>query len=154
MKFLLTKETLSEGSTHGNLSINISSFGSRKRSSSQEKNKLIKLLDDSDKAMSETDFNFDILDGDSFFMTKATSNSDSEQAKIPSVSLKSKSKKIMKRDKTTPYVREHGTSRLSDPQREMLKAVFTIFPFGKVQELRELIGNSDVHKICQYSSID
>jgi len=55
--------------------------------------------------MSENDFNFDILDGDSFFMTKATSNSDDEQAKIPSVSLKSKSKKIMKRDKTTPYVR-------------------------------------------------
>ena len=99
MKFLLTQETLSEGSTHGNLSINMPSFGERKRSSSQEKKKLVKLLDDSDKAMSENDFNFDISEGDSYFMTKATTNS------TPSVSLKSKSKKITKKDKTTPYVR-------------------------------------------------
>jgi len=98
--------------------------------------------------MSENDFNFDILEADSYFMTKASSNSS------PSISLKSKTKKITKKDKTVPSVRQHGTSRLSDPQREMLKAVFTIFPFGKIQELRDLIGNSDVQKICQYSSID
>ena len=103
MKYLITKENLSEGSTHGNLSINIPKLGERKRSSSQEKIRLVKLNDDSDKAMSDFDFNFDILDADSYLMTKATSNSDKDNT--PSVSLKSKSKKITKKDKATPYVR-------------------------------------------------
>jgi len=103
MKYLIAKENLSEGSTHGNLSINTPLLGERKRSSSQEKFKLNRLNDDSDKAMSDSGFNFDLLDGDSYFMTKATSNSGDD--KSPSVSLKTKSKKIIKKDKAIPYVR-------------------------------------------------